>query len=52
MLVLFLFLNVLFDLFAPRSLGISRIENLDNNIGRVDYFVELVPNTFALTGFE
>lgn len=52
MFVLFLLLNELFDLFTSRAFRITSVQHLDNNIGRVDYFVEFIPDASALAGFE
>lgn len=52
MFVLLLLLDVLLDLLASSSLGIARVQNLNDHIGRVDDLVELVPDAFALAGLE
>ena len=47
-----LFLDELFNLFAPCSVRITSIEDLDDNIGRIDHFVQLSPNASTLTSLE
>jgi hypothetical protein len=48
-LVRCLFANVFFNTAATGTLGITRIKDVDNDIGRINDFVKLVPDTLTLS---
>merc|ERR1719187_2843146 len=48
MLMRFLFGQKLLHVVRSSTEGISRVENLNNDVGRVDHFIQFVPNTARL----
>jgi hypothetical protein len=44
--------DVFFNTATSCSIGITRIQNVENDIGRVDDFVKLVPDAFTGTLHE
>ena len=48
MLMRFLFGQKLLHVVRTSTEGISRVENLNNDVGRVDHFIQFVPNTARL----